>query len=500
MADDDRQLNDEQRTALTKFIRMGDRGRAGIFVGRNTELASIKGRIELLVERLCDGESAPGADLTMVIQGAPGAGKSALLQKIAEEWPLGAKDKPAAISVAASSLKLPMGSLLEIIARKAGKDNGIKRTLARFKSLTVNLAGMADFTVDMDASQLTGKSLTPVVLLIDEIQTILSGNVTDQARERITENIELLHTGEHDAPLFPIYGGLANSADLLRAAGLTRLASGSELTLPRFSAGEMDELLVRYVEQHLASAQPSKSTVNSWSVALRRDCQGWPMHCINFLISLSKEIKVNDWRPTAIDFDAVLNCARQLRFSYYAHRMQGILQNRYILISKVLEEMERVSSMQEDQLVFVIDQANQNRLPGDLGRSSLPEDLTAQQFFEEMLHAGLVQKINKDKLTCPIPSLASYVAAKATLPPSSLHEAVLDNNTADIDHALNLCGNDKERSELLQATDMRGRTPLALATELGISPLVQHLVELENQLPIALKTMNLNDNNGSERL
>ncbi len=494
MQGNDRRLSGEQRTALHDFSVRGDRGRAGIFVGRKSELRLIRDRLGLLVER--QGESTPGADLTTVIQGAPGAGKSALLEKIAENWPSGEKGMPAAIRVAAGSLELPLQGLLEIVSGKAGENTAIKQTLASFRSLSLGIAGMGGVTLDMDSAQATGKSLTPIILLFDEIQSVLLGNDLNP-QTNLAKNIRLLHTGEHGAPIFPIYGGLANSADLLRCAGLTRLTMGSELTLPGFSDDEMDELMTRFVDKHLSSARPAQSTLKRWDMAFRRDSQGWPMHCRNFLIALCEEIRSKDWRPDAVNLDTARRHAQQLRFTYYTHRMQGGLQNRYVLIAKVLEEMRRMPPMPDNLVMAAIDRAYQDRPPGDFGLGSLPEGMTVRQTFEAMLHAGVVQKIGRDKFACPIPSLAGYIAAKATLPPSPLHEAVLDNGTTDMDHALALCRDDAERARLLRATDIRGRTPLILAVELGMVAMVKRLMEVESGLPKALRSLDIRDNSGS---
>ncbi len=494
MGKDGGQLNEEQRTALDVFTRDGDRGYTHIFVGREAELQLIGSRISKLVDKR--HSHRPGADLTVVVQGAPGAGKSALLEKIEEDWPLGEKGKPVAIRIAASALKLPMGELLAIISRQVNSDSAIRRTLASFRSISVNPAGIANFTADMDSSQPGGKSLTPIILLFDEIQSVLADGVLEQSRECLRDNLELLHTGEHGVPIFPVYGGLANSADLLRMAGLTRLAMGSELTLPGFRDDEMNELMMRFVDKHLSSAKPSQAVIGCWSEAFRRDSQGWPMHCRNFLIALCKEIREKDWQPHEANLDTVRMYAQQLRFMYYAQRMQGALDERFALVSRALEAMRRGAPKKRGQIVQLVAKAHQDSLGEDSGWSPLPHGMTAEQAFDAMLHSGIVQKTGKGKFSCPIPSLASYIAARATLPPSPLHEAVLDDEAADMDHALDLCRDDEERAKLLHAADIRGRTPLMLAVELGMAAMVEHLVKAESRLPAALRSVKSGDSAG----
>ncbi len=492
MVDNDRQLNDEQRTALKKFIVESDRGRAAIFVGRKSELALIRNRLDLLVQR--QDEQIPGADLTTVVQGAPGAGKSALLMRVRDEWTLGVQGQPMAISLDPGVLKLPTPNFLKIVASKVERVPRVVRILRKLiGSMSVGAADATGIQLGMKSYVSSRQISVPIILLFDEIQTELMHRTSDQSWEHLNSNLRLLHTGEHRAPIFPIYGGLANSADLLHAAGLTRLASGSELTLSRFSDEETEELLMRFVEQYLSSARPRQPTIDQCRVALIRDSQGWPMHCRNFLIALAVEIKTKNWHPDAIDLDAVRTSARQLRFSYYLRRMRGILEDRYMFVSTVLEAMRGTDPKARIELVDLIAKAKWSDLSESLDSGTLPEGVTAEQAFDAMLHAGIVQKTDSGRFTCPIPSLADYVAAKSTIPPNSLHEAVLAAGTEEIDRAMERCRNNKERGDLLRATDIRGRTPLILAAELGMVSLVEYLLEVDRRLPVALQTVEFRD-------
>ncbi len=497
MEDDCGQLNDEQRTALQKFVIEGDRGRADIFVGRKAELSVIRNRLKSLIER--QNQHAPGADLTTVIQGAPGAGKSALMARIRDEWPLSgsSKGQPVAISLDPGMLKLPMPIFLNTIASKVRQIPEILRILRNFvSSMSVSVTDTVSVEIKDDSSKSSRKPPVPVIVLFDEIQTELTDNTSNQSREHLTKNLRLLHTGGHNAPLFPVYSGLANSADLLRIAGLTRLTSSSELTLSRFSDDEMDELIKRFFKQNLSSARPTQSTLNRCGAALNRDSQGWPMHCRNFLIRLSEEIQAKDWRPDMVDLSTVRASAQQLRFIYYSHRMQGALEDRYILVSKVLEAMQRGIPKMRGQIVELIEKAHQNSSPGAFGWSAVPEGLTAEQVFDVMLHVGIIQKLGNGKFVCPIPSLANYFAAKATFPPSPLHEAVLAASPEEISQAMKWCRDDEERGNLLQATDIRGRTPLVLAAELGMVSMVECLLQVESRLQTMQRTVEHRDNSG----
>ncbi len=455
-------LSEYERIALQKLMQGVDRGRAQIFVGRQAERTLIRNRLELLLERL--DTPAPGAGLTTVIQGAPGAGKSALLEKIAEEWPLGGPGPAMAVSLDPGVLKLPMPDCLQEIAHAMAPVPGIARRLRQsLRSLSLGLPDLAQVEWGVESTEESHRPPVPVLLLFDEIQTELVVSSSTAAREHLTQNLRLLHTGRHRTPLFPIYGGLANSGDLLRAAGLTRLASGSERTLSRLSEEEMDEWMGRFVDEHLSSARPDPATLTCWGSALRRDSQGWPMHGRNFLIALVEEIRMRDWCPAAVDLDAVRRRAQRLRGTYYEHRLQGELEGRHALVSRVLESLERSGGLDRIGLVEAIDRAHRERSMPEGDRGALPVGLTAEQVLNQMLQAGLVQKTDDGRLTCPIPSLASHMAAKATWPPSPLHEAVLAASAEEVGQVMERCRQDAECGALLQATgphpaDSGGRT------------------------------------------
>ena len=147
--------------------------------------------------------------MTLVIQGAPGAGKSAMLAKIAEDWSPDRKGKPCALSVDPGLLKLPMDSLVSSVSRNLTKRSiGIARNLIDLaQSVTVGLPGIGSVELNIAEFPTSSPSLVPVILPFDEIQSVLGEDMPAEARMNLTDNIRLLHTGVHGLPIFPIYGG-----------------------------------------------------------------------------------------------------------------------------------------------------------------------------------------------------------------------------------------------------------------------------------------------------
>ncbi len=458
-------LDNRQTELLDAFIDSVDRGAAEIFVGRQKELKKISSRLSMLRRRCTDPvfREAPGADMTLVFQGAPGAGKSALLANIGNMWRLKRGDGPSTATLAADSLLFPFDRLLATIAAKLPD-----------KNLADRLQG------------------SPVMLLIDEIQSVADGEMTLERRQNFTINLRRLHDADHGLPIFPIFAGLANSADLLRDVGqLTRLSYDAETTLGRFVEETSTELFHRFAENHLSSAMPPPETLEAWKRAMLRDSQGWPMHCRNFLLALADAIKEQDWRPAAADLDEVRMRAARLRCDYYGDRMREPLKEREELLSTILEEMECWEPMGREAIIREIREANRkarsdSQIEEDW-RWTLPDGVTAEHAFDAMLRSGIVQKFDKYTFACPIPSLAGHVSAMAACPSATLHYAVVRADPDGTAKALERRPNQEARAKLLHANDTRGRTPLILAAETGLFPLVELLAEFEADLPDNLR-------------
>ena len=499
-------LDETRRRDLEGFIKGLDRGRTEIFVGREHEIELVRDRLDILLSR--QGQPGSGADLTVVYQGAPGAGKSALLQRIAQEWAPERNGKAVAIGIPSKLLKRPMDEMVTIVLNNlTGRSDAFLNTLKDLvKSAKINVVGVASLEVESSLghphrNQRHLKRIpVPVMLLFDEIQATLGQNLSNDERKNLNDNIMSLHTGDHNLPIFPVFGGLANTSELLRQAGLTRLSSGSVRTLAGFNDETVRQLMDRFVKRYLASETkvgPGHENValhlpegipKQWTKALVRDSQGWPMHCRNFLASFAEEIRNCDWRPDAIDLDALRMRAQRLRSDYYITRMDGVLRNRFDLTSALLEELQRRGPMKETDIILELNTMRE--------RMSLPAGVTSEAVFDAMLHSGLIQKANRHAYSCPIPSLSGYLGALTARPSDLLHRAVIDAERDSIKGEVERCHDDHSRSTLLRSTDTRGRTPLILAIESDLFPVVEILVSLEAALPEHLRSTDMQDHAG----
>ena len=99
----------ERRSALTKFASEGRRAQPPVFVGRDAVIEDISKAAELAYDKWSSGGiDAKDPGLTRLVQGAPGAGKTAMLRHLQERWrgdP--GPGRPISVRVSASALESP---------------------------------------------------------------------------------------------------------------------------------------------------------------------------------------------------------------------------------------------------------------------------------------------------------------------------------------------------------------------------------------------------------
>lgn len=111
---------------LAMFAEEEDRHLTPFFVGRETEMGRIERCVTRVVRRRNAGERKPAVGATVLIAGVPGAGKTALMDKLAKDWSdtsEGAR-APLAIEVRLSLLGKPEELAAYVCEQFAGRGCG----------------------------------------------------------------------------------------------------------------------------------------------------------------------------------------------------------------------------------------------------------------------------------------------------------------------------------------------------------------------------------------
>ncbi len=125
---------------LREFVRTEDREDAPFFVGRESEIRDVERTCERVMQHVTKGESLKS--VTRLLQGAPGAGKTAILSHLQQRWRQQGKAAPVALRIDVEDLDDVEGTVIEI-AEAVSADIGSewRKTTHRQTEGGVRIAG-----------------------------------------------------------------------------------------------------------------------------------------------------------------------------------------------------------------------------------------------------------------------------------------------------------------------------------------------------------------------
>lgn len=404
------------RAVLRRLAAAGEKGAPLAFVGRKREIAKV---MDSALPML-DGDIPCGR--TLLIQGAPGAGKTALIREAArrlEERGLKAITQPDVPSAA------KVRTLYETLATAlAGADPDLFRTTTRTD------AGIKAAPAGLGAGGSRGKTFTaPViddpdhiaalgrgedwrphkgaVLFIDEVQNIPSDPEAPASRLA-----RALHT-QSSIPALLICSGLSDSEDALERAGLTRIGTTQKIALGPLAREESAECARRTLKAvRDLGVGGGDGRVDSWATRIADASDGWPRHLQNYFIA-TWEVLAEQEKPNTdrMDIGAVMERGDGLRRAYYVERVA-----RTGLPTEVLAalhaRLRREEWLDRLQAAGVVGEAV-DRLPPrhrQMIRTEMPNDAAC---LARLLHSGVVALDAERRCVSPIPSLSDHILAEA---------------------------------------------------------------------------------------
>ncbi len=422
---------EQKKLSLDRFSKRTDKQPALYFVGRRDILTGIEDTVGEM-RRLIDGREMSDIirsrtnlsdELTWLVQGAPGAGKSALLSHLRQSWAQRSAG-PISIRVSTKDLKDEAG-LTAVIAdyiRSGGADylNRIKnlemeggpdlgvigvnirnaetkprgaltlRHLWRLYDRSL-METVRDHLPERYRSALP--VLRPVVLTIDEIQNL---------RPEGEELLSYLHLGEHGLPIMMVLAGLAWSQSRLAEAGISRLSEGQMRTLAPLSESEAAESVRHLLEAHQIKGFEDAAIagkIAAWS-------NGWPQHLHNYMCVLAQELRDNDCNLIRVDEARVRGAGDLMRKNHYVNRL---ISSRITACANLLADIAEVigkDGCDESMILKLL-----RKRPWDEERDpaeTMSQDMKPQEFIGEMIRAGIIHREN-DRVIMPIPSFQQHL-------------------------------------------------------------------------------------------
>ena len=388
-----------------------DRSSPVHFAGRTSEMAAILSTV---------ANAQPGAaGLTLVVQGAPGSGKTALLREAAKRFEaIGNRNR--AIYIGDPWPPAAHRQTLEKLASAA-----FDVPTGDFRSTEASSRGVRMSASVVQASNLRSQTTSPATLnsWID-FENLFAPKAADCARTLVlvdeSQNFEdgtllrALHT-QHTFPFLLVCGGLSNVRDRLMELGISRLSNNAVIHLGALEDSDAREAAIRTlrwtVEQ--GTVPPIRHThqqVEDWADAIAQASMGWPQHLSSYLTGMWQALAESESvELSSRNMAAALSNGASLCAAYYADRITAAKVDPRVALA-VHQGLEGSGLDAYDKAFEAIEAA-----VADLPRSArLAHDHNhpngTVECLARLLKSGVVEtKQDGFSMGSPIPSMTEYL-------------------------------------------------------------------------------------------
>ena len=396
-------------------------GREPFFRGRREEFAEFARSARLLLSPRFRGQG-------LIVQGAPGAGKTALLQECMEavrnastqeapwvpvllhsdDFASGkafARGFAKALAAEAETLQGRGGALGRLFQKVRTGAKTVAREL-RDRGVNVHLpgvevslgsraptAGAAGALTGSEAFDLASGALSEaalsdahIVAFTDEAQNITPSEASKGVVSR-------MHQGIAGLRLLPVFCGLNDTRATLARCGLSRI-DGLILLRPLPIGDAEDSLLAAFAEFGFRGAARER-----WVQALAAESQGWPQHLRVIAQAAAKTVHANGGRFDGLPLENALRKAREAKAAYYESRLEAAPDDCLEIYKRIAMEADGSG---------VIDRGTLQRL---VARPLREIGMTRSEFLHRTLYAGVLSSTtpSREAYQFPIPSMVGHL-------------------------------------------------------------------------------------------
>ncbi len=405
------------------WLRQTDRaevGRESFFSGRDAEYEIFQNA----AGDLRDGRIGGG---TMIFQGAPGAGKSALLQECMEA--VRQHSTPQEPWVAAEidfgdlkSSRSVMSALIDAADAETRRLSALGSDVSKMKHLMnfgkklydelsqrgFSLAGIIiggesqiEHNTEISPAELFRKAAPLLedfrfVVFVDEAQNTPASEMTKAV-------LNCLHRASSGIHLAAAFFGLSDTEEVLGECGLSRLGRGRVVNMEPLSLADAAGSFRRMLDTYYTGSDAEKDT---WSVSLAELSQGWPQHINGIGTAAGEVIRANGGRLARQLLEQAISKGVEQKQHYYDHRIAAGYRRAKIYAKLAVEASSRSSG------ILDVDEIE------DLAVSELSRTGTSfDDFLRKSLHAGVLApaKGMLQHYKFPIPSLRDYLRSHAEI-------------------------------------------------------------------------------------
>ena len=360
-----------------------DRGPAKYFHGRKQILHDFK---ELLVRA---AQTKSGT--TFLIQGAPGAGKTALLYecgKMAEKRKWETVDVNPRALWNADELRhsLSLGNIPEVkeAAAKIGAgpfvQADVKSELPRRTTLEILRSGAEPLLLRLDEAQMLATTVHP---LPPDPLGIATGL------------LKAIHNGELKRPVILLVGGLGTTSDAFRGLGISRFSRRCLIELGALSK-EAEHAVLR---DWLTKDGGAKGDPTAWIDAIAQETHGWPQHILSYVEPALDQLRTDKRVMTTEGLHTVLEAGRAGRAAYYKQKIHFFRGDQIRRLTQSVAETAPGEPVEYKDIVSSLMTEYESR--------------EAKQLFHHFLEKGILAKCGLG-YAVPIPSMHTWLVDEFT--------------------------------------------------------------------------------------
>ncbi len=288
-----------------------DRGATPYFHGRKQILANF----DKLVKDSMDTQTGS----IFLIQGAPGVGKTALLDVLSKRakgrgWRIAEIDPPALWDPEELSYYLGKGTRAQItsVSGQVGVDAVVKAE------------GKLDVAVqrhDPKTLKILAAGKRPLLLILDEAQTLGTTNKPpSQELAGVTTNVlNSIHNGRLKRPVILLAAGLGTTIEAFGALGISRFAEGCVVELGALSK-ESERAVI---QDWLVKEGGAKGDPAPWIDAIAQQTHGWPRHVHSYAKHAAGHLKEKGGIMTSQGLKIVMELGEEGCKQYYKQRISN---------------------------------------------------------------------------------------------------------------------------------------------------------------------------------
>ncbi len=396
-------------------------GREPFFRGRDAEFTIFR----RAVGSLHDGRTGGG---TMIFQGAPGAGKSALMAEcmeavrrhsapeapwVAVDMNPGALDSPVDVIEALVEAANAEGGRLREMASGTSVarvlDDLLERGRALYRELSARGGGAFGLAVGgrRDEGVRAGRAFRKAAQLLGKYHLVVCVDEAQNTPVSVSTKgvMDCLHRDPQGIPLVAAFFGLSDTQQVLRECGLSRFARGRVVTLERLpdedSTCAIRDILAAY------GFTGTREDREVWASRLAELSQGWPQHINSVAVAACEIIRANGGRIDGALLERALASGRERKDAYYAERLAAGSGRAWVYRGLALAAEENDDELSYDRIESLTEAVR-----GKAGQAM-------DDFLTNALHAGLLAPSRDlpDHYRIPIPSFGDYLRALPVEPP-----------------------------------------------------------------------------------